>query len=132
MRDKIRQDPRFDLTKYRDFYLKHMWERAQYYDKLSKKVIGREVKHTLLVHFNLLNALFLDDLIAMFQSHGWKMISADFAFSDPLYSQEPHSMPSGQSIVWASAKASGKYENELRYPGEDADYEKPAMDKLGL
>lgn len=38
MRDKLRTDPNFDLTRFRDFYLKHMWERAQYYNDLSKRV----------------------------------------------------------------------------------------------
>jgi hypothetical protein len=35
---------------YRDFYLTHMWERAQYYDDLARKVLGRSVKHTILMH----------------------------------------------------------------------------------
>lgn len=90
------------------------------------------MKHTLLVHFNLLNALFLGDLIQMFQRNGWKVIDAAESFNDPVYSLSPRSMPSGQSLIWALAKESGKFEKELRYPGEDADYEKEKMDKLGL
>jgi peptidoglycan/xylan/chitin deacetylase (PgdA/CDA1 family) len=132
LREKIKLDPKFDLTKYRDFYLEHMWDRAQYYNTLSKKVLGREVKHTLLVHFNLLNALFLNDLIEMFKKRGWKIINAADAFRDPAYGSSPNSMPSGQNLVWALAKESGKYEGELRYPAEDGDYEKEKMDKLGL
>jgi hypothetical protein len=95
-------------------------------------VLGREVKHTLLVHFNLLNALFLDDLLRMFESRGWKLIDATEAFKDPVFSRLPDSMPSGQSLVWALAKESGKFEKELRYPGENDTYEKPKMDALGL
>jgi len=34
--------------------------------------------------------------------------------------------------VWALAKESGKFEEILRYPGEDGDYEKAKMDQLGL
>jgi hypothetical protein len=30
------------------------------------------------------------------------------------------------------AKKTGRFENELRYPGEDGEYEKDKMDKLGL
>lgn len=33
---------------------------------------------------------------------------------------------------WDKAKASKKFEGLLRYPGEDGDYEKLEMDKLGL
>ncbi|UXR65674.1 polysaccharide deacetylase family protein [Bdellovibrio bacteriovorus] len=132
LRDKIAKDPQFDLNKFKDFYLKHMWERAQYYNELSKKVLGHEVKHTLLVHFNLLNALFLDDLIQMFKDHGWKVIDAQKAFKDPVYKKLPNSMPSGQSLIWGLAKESGKFESELRYPGENDTYEKEKMDALGL
>jgi hypothetical protein len=41
-------------------------------------------------------------------------------------------VPAGQSLVWAAAKADGRYEKLLRYPGEDGDYEAPKMDALGL
>ena len=61
-----------------------MWDRAQYYDSLAKTTVGRSVKHTLLMHFNLLNALFLDDLLKMFKSKGWQLINAEDAFSDPV------------------------------------------------
>ena len=40
--------------------------------------------------------------------------------------------PSAMSRIWALAKQTGKYENLLRYPGEDGEYEKPRMDALGL
>lgn len=132
MRDKLSEDPDFDLSKYRNYYLDHIWDRAQYYNEMSKQVLGREVKHTLLVHFNLLNVLFMDDLLKMFKSHGWKIISAEEAFRDPVFSKEPKSMPSGQSVLWGLAKETGKYNGELRYPGEDDIYEKPKMDALGL
>lgn len=132
LRDKLATDPNFDLSKFRDFYLQHIWDRAQYYNDLSKKVLGHEVKHTLLVHYNLLNALFLDDLIAMFKKRGWKVIDAKDAFKDPVFAKLPNSMPSGQSLIWALAKESGKYESELRYPGENDTYEKEKMDALGL
>ncbi|WP_413569164.1 polysaccharide deacetylase family protein [Bdellovibrio sp. HCB117] len=132
LRQKLQADPKFDLNKFKDFYLQHMWERAQYYNDLSKKVMGREVTHTLLVHYNLLNALFLDDLITMFKRQGWKVVDAKKAFQDPVFGMLPNSMPSGQSVLWGLAKESGKFENILRYPGENDTYEKDKMDALGL
>lgn len=132
LRQKLLKDPSTDLLPYRDFYLKHILDRAIYYDDLAKKITGREIKHTLLIHHNLLNALFLNDLIQMFQKQGWKTISAKDAFQDPIFSSYPDIVPAGESIVWALAKESGKYENKLRYPAEDGEYEKKAMDLLGL
>lgn len=130
--DRLTQDPKADLSGYRDYYLHHIWDRAQYYDGLSQKVLGRSVKHTLLIHHTQLNALFLNDLIAMFRSKGWRIIPAREAFQDPVFQMEPDIVPAGESIVWALAKATGKFEPLLRYPGEDDVYEKARMDKLGL
>ena len=109
-----------------------MWERSLYYDDLSRKVLGRSVKHTILVHYNLLNALFLGDLLDMFKSKGWKMINAQEAFKDPVFQAAPKIVPAGESIIWALAKETGKFDNLLRYPGEDSGYENAKMDKLGL
>lgn len=130
--ERLKRDPKADLSGYRDFYLQHVWDRAQFYDGLSQKVLGRSVKHTLLIHHTQLNALFLNDLILMFRSKGWRIISAREAFQDPVFQMEPDIVPAGESIVWSLAKATGRFDSLLRYPGEDDVYEKPKMDKLGL
>jgi hypothetical protein len=45
---------------------------------------------------------------------------------------EPDVLPAGQSLVWSLAKADGRFGKQLRYPGEDGDYEAPKMDAAGL
>lgn len=129
---RLTKDPSADVTPYRDFYLSHMWERSLYYDDLARKVLGRPVKHAILMHFNLLNALFLRDLLDMFQNKGWKLIDAAEAFKDPVFAATPNIVPAGESIIWALAKETGKFDKLLRYPGEDSEYENAKMDKLGL
>lgn len=130
--EKLKVNKNLNLAPYRDFYLAHMWDRANYYNDLSKKVLGREVKHTLLLHHNLLNALFLDDLMAMFKQKGWQLISSKEAFTDPVFNLQPAIIPAGESIIWAAAKESRTHAAGLRYPAEDAPYEKDKMDALGL
>jgi peptidoglycan/xylan/chitin deacetylase (PgdA/CDA1 family) len=132
LQKKLKADPKADVKPYRDFYLSHLWERATYYDELSRKVLGRSVKHTLLVHHSVLNGLFLGDVLQMFKSKGWKLVDAEEAFTDPVFASEPQIAPAGESLIWALAKETGKFDNLLRYPGEDGDYEKPKMDALGL
>lgn len=132
LREQLKRDPKADLSGYRQFYLDHIWERAVYYDDLSRRALGRSVKHTLLVHHNLLNKLFLGDLLTMFERKGWKLIDAAEAFADPVFDAEPKILPAGESILWALAMESGKFNRDLRYPGEDSVYEKPKMDQLGL
>jgi len=104
--------------------LAHIWDRAQFYNDLSKKILDREVKHTLLLHYNLLNSLFLEDLIAMFQSKGWKIISANEAFKDPVFKTTPKIVPAENSILWQIAKEKGNFNSILREPAEDGEYEK--------
>jgi len=132
MKERLRKSPKADLKPYRDYFLNHIWDRANFYNDLSKKVLGREVKHTLLLHYNLLNSLFLADLIDLFETKGWKVISSSEPFEDPLFKMQPDIIPAGNSILWALAKETGKFDSILRDPGEDGDYEKESMDRLGL
>ena len=129
---RLKKDAAADVKPYRDYYLEHMWERAEYYDSLAKRVLGRPVKHTVLVHFNLLNGLFLGDLIEMFKSKGWQPIDAEEAFGDPVFSAKPKIVPAGESIVWSLAKEKGTIAKSLRFPAEDSQYENARMDKRGL
>jgi peptidoglycan-N-acetylglucosamine deacetylase len=125
-------DPTSNAMAYRKPYLDHIWDRATFYDRLSWDVLGRRVAHTLLLHYNLLNALFLGELLAMFRSKGWAIVGADEAFSDPVFTRTPDTVPAGESLIWALAKETGRFEGRLRYPGEDDSYEKPVLDRLRL
>jgi len=129
---RLKKDPNADLKAYRDFYLEHMWTRAAYYDKLAHDVVGRQVKHTVLVHFNLLNGVFLGDLLDMFKSNKWALIDAEEAFTDPMFASKPQVLPAGESLVWSLAREKGKLPNSQRYPAEDGDSVNAEMDKLGL
>jgi peptidoglycan/xylan/chitin deacetylase (PgdA/CDA1 family) len=129
---RLKAEPGFDVTLYRRPYLEHIWDRARFYDQLSHDVLGRSVSHTLLIHYNLLNSLFLGDLLAMFRSRGWDVIDAEVAFSDPVFARQPNTAPAGESLIWSLAKETGEFEVRLRYPGEDDVYVKPSLDRLGL
>ena len=84
----------------------------------------------LLLHANAINAACLGDVIARFRGRGWAIVSPAEAFADPLYAQQPSALPAGESIVWALARSRGAA--GLRYPGEDARYERPLLAPLGL
>jgi len=122
--------PGGDPARFRDAYIAHLLDRAQYYDALSRRVLGRSVEHTLLLHVNAINAAFMPDVIRMFRSRGWTLIDAARAFRDPVFDEQPRVLPAGQSLIWSLAKAKGV--PDLRYPGEDSAYEKAALDAAGL
>jgi peptidoglycan-N-acetylglucosamine deacetylase len=129
---RLKKDPNADLKPYRDFYLEHMQARAEYYDSLASRVAGRTVKHTILVHFNLLNGLFLNDVIRMLKGKGWQPIDAEEAYTDSVFTAQPKVLPAGESIIWSIAKEKGTIAKSLRYPAEDSQYENKRMNKLGL
>lgn len=132
LKERLKRDPGTDLEPWRRFYLAHLWERATYYDGLARALGLHGVDHTLLVHHRLTTGLFLGDALTMFAERGWRLVDAEQAFSAPLFGRRPDVLPAGQSLIWSLAKESGRFEDRLRYPGEDGDYEKARMDALGL
>lgn len=132
LRARLKKNPAMDTQPYRDPYLAHLWDRATYYGGLAQSLTGRSIPHTILLHYTLLNSLFLDDVLGMFESKGWDLVSARAAYQDPVFSNVPDIVPAGESLIWAMAKASGKYAGKLRYPGESDEYEKDKLDRLGL
>ena len=129
---RLNQNPKADIDGYRAFYLEHLYSRTTFYENLSVQLTGRHIHHVMLLHHNLTSALFLGDLIKMFREKGWKIVDAEEAYKDEIYKSEPKYIPAGQSLIWALAKDTGKYDSILRFPGEDGDYEKARMDSLGL
>ncbi len=132
LRARLDERPDADTGGYRDYYVEHLLERAHYYEDLAQQVLGRAVPHTLLLHHNLLNGLFLGDVLDAFAADGWEWIDATVAYEDPVFASEPDALPAGQSLIWALAKATGRFDDVLRYPGENDTYEKPRMDERGL
>jgi peptidoglycan-N-acetylglucosamine deacetylase len=126
-----KENPQASLAGYGQYYCDHMWERAQYYDRLAQTIFDASIPHTLLIHHNDITALFLNDALTMFKDKGWELISAEEAYQSTTLHQVYDAMPSGQSLIWAAAKAKGM-DKDLRYPGEDGQYEEAKMIALGL
>jgi peptidoglycan/xylan/chitin deacetylase (PgdA/CDA1 family) len=132
IRERLQKDPKANLDPYRNYLVAHLLDRAAFYRKLSLDVLGREIPHTLLVHYSYMNALFLPAVFEAFNQAGWEWIDANRAYQDPVFQRAPQTLPAGESLVWALAKETGKFDGILRYPGEDEKYEKAKMDALGL
>ncbi|MFZ0882093.1 MAG: polysaccharide deacetylase family protein [Candidatus Acidiferrales bacterium] len=132
IRERMEKEPKANLDPYRDYVIAHLLDRAAFYRKLSVDVLGREISHTLLLHYSYMNALFLPAVFEAFDRAGWEWIDAHRAYEDPVFQRAPQILPAGESLVWALAKETGKFDAVLRYPGEDDRYEKPRMDALGL
>jgi hypothetical protein len=66
--------------------------------------------------------LFVCDLIAHLRAKGWKIISPQQAYQDPIARNFPNIAFHKQGRVAAIANSKGVPEAELRHPSENAEY----------
>lgn len=130
--DQLSKKPKTPIGPYRDYLIAHLLDRAAFYRQLALDVLGRDIRHTLLMHFNPLNVFVLPEVMSAFETAGWQWIDASVSYEDPVFRSQPQTLPAGESLVWALGKETGRFEGRLRYPGEDELYEKSKMDALGL
>jgi peptidoglycan-N-acetylglucosamine deacetylase len=62
-----------------------MLKMTAFYDGKARSLLGRPIKHVLLLHMNYLNALYLDELLARLRSNGWSFVTVEEALTDPVY-----------------------------------------------
>ena len=67
-------------------YLSHTREVFDYYEKLSRDMLGYEPKQVLLLHSNWLEADHVIELLDLLQTRGYRFITLQDALSDPAYS----------------------------------------------
>ncbi|HEY0590119.1 MAG TPA: polysaccharide deacetylase family protein [Pseudoduganella sp.] len=129
----LKKDPKADVSAIRTAYLAHVKQRALAYRDLSQQLQGRDISQVLLLHHNLLNAMWLDDVLTQFKEMGWKIITPAEAFADPVYKLEPVRKAAGQSLLLSLGRTLGP---GLMPGGErlvdDGDYEISELAKNGL
>ncbi|MGC3943052.1 MAG: polysaccharide deacetylase family protein [Chryseolinea sp.] len=69
-----------------DFTLKNF----DYIESITDKKLGRNVSQIYLMHDNLLNADYLDDLLSALVKRGYTFITLDEALKDPVYKQQDY------------------------------------------
>ena len=66
-------------------FLSHVDAVFAYSEQASKEVVGYEVKQTLLLHGNNLEADYLPDVVQKIRARGYRFITLEDALSDPAY-----------------------------------------------
>ncbi len=129
----LQKNPAADTAPIKQAYLSHLRQRALAYQALGMRLQGRELAQVMLLHHNLINALWLDDAIAMFKDMGWTPVAPQTAFQDPVYQLQPARVPAGQSVLLSMARVLGlgKVDGWERLV-DDGDTEIAALEKLGL
>jgi peptidoglycan/xylan/chitin deacetylase (PgdA/CDA1 family) len=72
-------------------YLQHMRESIAYWDRTARDLTGgRPIAHVLLVHANRVNRDYLGQLLAALKADGYRFVSLDEAYRDPIYREAEH------------------------------------------
>ena len=70
-----------------DAYVPYMESVFEHFERLSAETFGREVRQTLLLHANEINADRFDELAAMLRRRGYAFVTLEEALKDPAYSE---------------------------------------------
>jgi peptidoglycan/xylan/chitin deacetylase (PgdA/CDA1 family) len=71
-------------------YVPYMESKLVYWERQSDRLFGRQIPLTLLIHANIINSIYLGDLIQMFRKHGYDIVDLDTALNDQAYSLPDH------------------------------------------
>ena len=97
-------------------YVPYMEAKIDYWERQSKKLFGREIPQTLLIHANFVNSDYFDDMAAMLQRRGYKFVTLEQALKDDAYRlPDTFTGPAGISWLHRWALARGR---DFLEPGE--------------
>lgn len=80
-------------------FLKHIISAADFYEDMAMKHLGYSPKHVLLLHEIDGTVLFIDSLVKELRNRGWKIVAADEALNDKLYSAKLKNTYAGNGIL---------------------------------
>jgi peptidoglycan/xylan/chitin deacetylase (PgdA/CDA1 family) len=133
LNETLSKDANADVSAIKQAYLAHVWQRAEAYRALSQKLQGRDIAQVILLHHNLINAMWLGDVIQMFKQRRWRIVTPEVAFADPVYQLQPDRSVAGQSLLLSIARLMGlgKFEGWERLV-DDGDFEVAALRAKGF
>lgn len=122
--EKAKYDKNDSLAKrIGDDYVTYMEDVLRYYESQSVSVLGYNMKHILLMHANLINADYFEDVIKMYIRNGYGFITLDEALNDRCYkSKDEYYKKSGISWLHRWAYTAGKRGDFFKGEPEVPDY----------
>jgi peptidoglycan/xylan/chitin deacetylase (PgdA/CDA1 family) len=132
LREALKAQPEVDLAPFRAAYLGHLRQRAEAYRDLSRRLFGRDIPQILLLHHSLINALFLDDAIRLFEDMGWQITDPEKAYRDFVYTLNPQRPAPGQSLLLSAARSLGYRPESWERLCDDGDADIEALQRQGV
>jgi peptidoglycan/xylan/chitin deacetylase (PgdA/CDA1 family) len=110
-------------------YVPYLEAKTDYWERQSVKLFNREIKQTLLLHANSINADYFDDVAKMYKKRGYQFIRLEEALKDEAY-QLPDTFVGRAGISWVHRWALGRGKGNI-IPDEPK-VPKFVMDAAGL
>jgi peptidoglycan/xylan/chitin deacetylase (PgdA/CDA1 family) len=95
----LQKNDRETLKRVAETYVPYMEKEFEFYEKMSRDLLGYELPQVLLIHANMLNADFLDQLAQMMKRRGYIFVSLAEALKDRAYAQ-PDDYAGRWGISW--------------------------------
>jgi len=118
----IKDGVTLDFDRMREFYVQVIMESIEHYDEMAQTHLGRSPKHVLLLHEMDISALFIGALVDELRDRGWKIISAEEAYTDEIAEyQMRESLPYNPGRIGEIARSKGQ-KNGLWHKTLDEEY----------
>ena len=98
-------------------YVPYMQAKFAFFERNTQELFGRDIRHILLLHANMLNADRFADLAAMLERRGYRFITLDRALEDSAY-QSPDRFIGTGGITWLHRWALTKGMPKTFFAGE--------------
>ncbi len=79
-----KEGKKMDMKALRRLYVTSQMSAVAYHDEMARMTLGRSPAHVMLLHETDLAAMYIGDFVTELQRNGWRIISADEAFADPI------------------------------------------------
>lgn len=90
---------KIDYEKVKKLFLEHIIGAVNFYENLAIKTLGRSPKHVILLHEMDATVMFIRPLVEELRKQGWKIISAEEAYTDKLYLEQPKNTYANNGII---------------------------------
>ncbi len=84
-----KEGKQMDMKALKRLYVTSQMSAVAYHDEMARMTLGRSPAHVMLLHETDLAAMYIGDFVAELKRNGWRIISADEAFADPIAKAMP-------------------------------------------
>jgi peptidoglycan/xylan/chitin deacetylase (PgdA/CDA1 family) len=129
--DAVSAGKKIDMDGLRTLYVTTMVGAADFADSLALKTWHRQPAQVIVLHETDIAALFIPDLVAALRKDGWRIVTADEAYADPISKLAPN-VPSANGTLLELAAWEKGIPKPCWYERNDMDLAKRLFDEQVL